>query len=434
MPPIFMGPIPPGPRVINQTVTIKQSGGGFAQFLMGLFGGLRGGAMPGMMYPTVATPYFPAYTAPSLFMQNPMMPMQYPMMPQMPYPMMNQMSPYAYLNQQQVPQLPGTNSEPKSLEMQNLEDFFGDKGYMIRQESGNKFTVVNKDGDLLARGTYEEVRDRLFEINKEAIEESEEIDEAEGDEDIDDEGDDDEAISPRTQKIPSGWHNASADNYKYLKSVDVNAVNKEAKREGQSAARFVVSHLYLPSRLQGCLSMKQINALTQEMISYNKDCFNEDGSFKEGFSSENLALPSTKWVMKYIVGREDMTAGGLQHAVKTHKTKNGNLQYNANLMAQNNYRETYAKDVYYNNKTKTHIFYFSEIKRVVSLPEVKVIDSKGNWKDKDGNVHTRAELETLAEERLEETASSSNNHNDDTVPDDNGSSDNTNLFVEEDEY
>ena len=184
MPPIFMGPIPPGPRVINQTVTIKQSGGGFAQFLMGLFGGLRGGAMPGMMYPTVTTPYFPAYTTPSLFMQSPMMPMQYPMMPQMSYPMMNQMSPYAYLNQQQIPQLPGENSEPKSLEMQNLEDFFQGKDYVIRQESGDNFTVADKDGELLARGTYEEVRDKLFEINKDRIEEAEE---SEGEDELDDE-------------------------------------------------------------------------------------------------------------------------------------------------------------------------------------------------------------------------------------------------------
>lgn len=432
MPPIFMGPGPRGPQVINQSVTIKQSGGGFAQFLMGLFGGLRGGAMPGMMYPMATTPYFPAYTTPSLFMQNPMMPMQYPMMPQMQYPMMNQMSPYAYLNQQQIPQLPGQNSEPKSMEMENLEAFFQDKGYIIRQESGDNFTVADKDGNLLARGSYEEVRDKLFEITKDSIEEAEDLEDSEG---IDDENEeDDDVITERTQKIPSDWHRASADSYKYLKSVDVNSVNREAEKEGQSDARYIISHLYLPTRLHGCLSMKQINELTKEMIAYNKDCFNEDGSFKEGFSTENLAFPNTKWVMKYIVGREDMTPAELQKAVKTHLTKNGNMQYHANLMAQNNYRETFAKDVFYNNKLKTHLYYFKELGKVVSLPEVKVIDTNGKWKGTDGKVHSREELEQLAQERLEETASSSNNHSNREIPDDDGYSDTTDVFIEGEDY
>ena len=430
MPPIdFMfGPRPHfGGQVIQQNITIKQPSG-FLGFMTGLFGGLRG-FMPGMMYPTM--PYYPTYTTPSLFM-NPMM--HYPMMQ---YPMLPpQMSPYAYMNQQQVQQpflMDGDNSTP-STQMKNLETFFKDKGYVICPEADGNYTVADKNGKLLASGTYEEVRDKLFEINEE-----ESIDETDDDTDVsdaddlyDDDGDDD-ISTPRKQGVPSGWYKSSADTYKHLKNIDVSYVSKAAKKEGQSDARYVVSHCLLPSKFHGCLNMKQINALANELVAYNKECFNNDGSFKEGFSTDKMVIPNSKWIAKNIIGNEAVTGGQRLQAVKTHVTKNGNIQYNANLMAQNNYRETFAKDVYYNNKTKTHIFYFSEAKKVVSLPEVRSIDANGNWRGKDGKVHTRAELETLAEERLEQTASSSSGRSNNSVPDNNGSSDTTNLFVEDDE-
>ena len=42
MPPIFMCGPGFGPRMFQQNITIKQSGGGFGQFLAGLFGGYTG--------------------------------------------------------------------------------------------------------------------------------------------------------------------------------------------------------------------------------------------------------------------------------------------------------------------------------------------------------------------------------------------------------
>ena len=264
----------------------------------------------------------------------------------------------------------------------------------------------------------------------------------------------------------SGWYKSTNDKYKHLKNIDVAAVNKAANKEGQSAARYIVSHFLLASKYNGCLNMKQINDLANEFVAFNKECFNKDGSFKEGFSTDNMVIPDSKWIARNILGNEAVTPGQRLKDVKDYVTGVGNWQYFANVMAQNNRRETLCKNVYYNDKTKEHFYLFDEsdrddngkiikIKyRVVKLPEIVAIDSKGRWKNKDGTGdivlkrrvlqngkyveikerwNSRTRLEALAEERLEETASSSSSHGNSSVPDNDGMSDNTNLFEEDED-
>ena len=469
MPPIdFMfGPRPRYGQVIQQNITIRQPGG-FLGFMTGLFGGLRG-FMPGM-YPMggYCAPYgcgsiFPygGYSKEQIqfnyYAQQMLMEQQFAQMKQM----QNQ---YAYLNQmQQQPFLMDGDRSKSSAEMQNLDTFFKAKGYVICPEADGKYTVADKNGNLLASGTYAEVRDKLFEINKaeaEKIEDKNDIDDVDSEELDgldDDEEDDDEVSAPRKQGVPSGWYKSSNDGYKYLKNVDVAAVNKDAKKEGQSAARFIVSHLLLPTRYNGCLNMKQINTLTNTLVACNTECFNKDGSFKEGFSSDKMVIPDSKWIAKNIFKDESMTPSKRLGLVREYmsntnpylkteeeKIKYGNRQYQANLMAQKNCRETCAKDIYYNEKTKTHEYMFyskdentkKETIKIVSLSEVKLIVFNKDrthliWQDKDNKWHTGensiSEIIKLAEERLERTASPSSTHSS-SVPDDDGMSDNTVVF------
>lgn len=490
MPPIdFMfGPRPRYGQVIQQNITIRQPGG-FLGFMTGLLGGLRGfmpgmypmggifgGGMPGMMggcyTPFGCGSIFPygGYSKEQIqfnyYTQQMLMQQQFAQVNQM----QNQ---YAYLNQMQQQNMLQGSANASSTEMQNLETFFKDKGYVICPESDGKYTVADKDGNLLATGTYKEVRDKLFEINKEKIDDADETSEIEdlddADEAVGDDDDDEEISAPRTQGVPLNWYKSTADGYKYLKKVDVAAVNTEAKKEGQSAARFIISHLLLGTRYRGCLNMNQINDLTNKFVANNKECFNSDGSFKEGFSNDKMVVPDTNWIAKNILHNENMTPSKRFEMVKKYmsnsnpylatteeKVKYGNRQYQANLMAQNNCRETCAKDVYYNEKTKTHQYMFysydkdtkKETIKIVSLPEVKMIvfnDKKDKnasrthliWQDKDNKWHTGensiSEIIKLAEEKLEETASSPSSSHNNTVADDDGMSDNTHNFEDIDD-
>ena len=450
MPPIdFMfGPRFRGGQVIQQNITIKQPGG-FLGFMSGLFGGLTG-YMPGM-YPTM--PYYSPYSFGSIFptgcYSREQLQLQYytqqMMLRQQPYMMMPQaqMSPYAYLNQQPQQQLlDGDKANNSSTEMKNLETFFKGKDYIICQEADGKYTVADKDGKFLASGTYAEVRDKLFEVAK--AEASEEVDESSDADSVD--GDDSEADlreeieeteseegGTRSQGVAAGWYKATADKSRAIKNIDVNTVLSASKKEGQSPARFIVGHNILTSKYYGALTKNQIDTLTYALIINNRDCFNDDGTFKEGFSVEKLAIPDSRWIAANVIGNEKMTPAAAQKYAKTHVTKNGNVLYDANLMSQMNYRETYAKGVYYNDKTKTHVYRFAQFKTFVEMPEVKAIDAKGNWIDKSGKHHTKAELDRLAEERLEKRATSQGADSGSSVSDGSGRVDQTNLFEDDEE-
>jgi hypothetical protein len=428
-----------GPRVIQQNITSKQPGG-FGGFMMGLFGGYSGCyPMPtygGFIPFTNAVPYrdqaqFMFY-AQQMQIQN-----QFAMMnqAQSQYAYLNQMQQMPMLQQAQQQLLPGSSdADTSSTEMKNLETFFKDKGYIICPEADGKFTVADKDGNLLASGTYAEVRDKLFEINKAEAEEAEEESDVDDADDADDADDDDaEVSSTRTQKMPSNWYTATADGNKNVKNIDTNKVIAGAKKEGQSAARYIVGHNILGSKYYGGLSAKQINALTSEFIHYNQDCFNKDGSLKEGFDVSKLAVPTSSWIAKYIIGNEAMTPNAAVRAAKTHVTKNGNIQYHANIMAQYNFRETLCKDVFYNDKTKVHMFFFADSMKMVPLTGVKQVNANGNWIDSNGKTHSKDELIALAEKKLEDMDAGQHHDNNGEVPDNDGRTDTTHLWNADEE-
>ncbi len=80
--------------------------------------------------------------------------------------MQNYMSPYAYLNSQQLPASP---SNP----MENLKQIAKSYKYEIIQNPDGTFTAYNKNKDAIT-GTYEEVRDKLIEAETEPVIEVEE--------------------------------------------------------------------------------------------------------------------------------------------------------------------------------------------------------------------------------------------------------------------
>ena len=156
-----------------------------------------------------------------------------------------------------------------------------------------------------------------------------------------------------------------------------------------------------------------------------------------------------------IVGAEGMSASELQNLTKTSmsnsnpyfsgkKAVDGNMQYHTNLMAQKNYSETSLKDVYYNEKTRTLVYYYKESDKTVTLPGIGVEVHRFKIKVPANNeqgyeikivkgykvLADREKIEALAEQRQEETGSTSNN---DSVPDNDGSSDTTRLFEVDDD-
>ena len=206
--------------------------------------------------------------------------------------------------------------------------------------------------------------------------------------------------------------------------------------------------------------MKQLNDLTEDFIKFNKDCFNADGSFKEGFSNEKLALPDTNWVMKTIVGREGISPKELQNITANNfsssnpyfykKEKEGNRQYHVNMMAQANYSETSVKGLYYNEKTKKCVYLYDGIDsndkkkyRVVSLPGIKVTPTKVKVPDDSGYKIVRGfrvdtasdEIARIAEQQSERSDSSSRTQGR-TSSDNSGRVDSTDVFElgDDDDY
>lgn len=340
---------------------------------------------------------------------------------------------YAYLNQNQS-QLA---TAPKELENLNtiISTMANGKDYTIlpAPNNPNKYTVISKDGYLIASGDYAEVRDKLLEINKNTeVEEEDDVDEVDDEDDIDeadDDEDDDDDGAVRTQKVPSQWYNISADKNDNVKALNANKIEEISNKLGSSAARAITAQIVGLKGMAGCLNMKQLNDLTKEIIYYNQECLNEDGSLKGDFSADMLAIPNADWIRKYIIGGElgQMRNSEIINATKKHATQVGNSQYDANYMAWVNYRETDCKDVYYNNQKKTHAYYFSHDKKYVTLPEVKFVDKNGNWIDKSGKKHTKAELIELAEHQLEGRVHTDPEQND------SGKVDTTTVFEDPDE-
>ena len=70
---------------------------------------------------------------------------------------------------------------------------------------------------------------------------------------------------------------------------------------------------------------------------------------------------------------------------------------------------------------------------VMALAGATTVNAKGNWIDKSGKHHTKAELDRLAEERLEKRATSQGADSGSSVGDGSGRVDQTNLFEDDEE-
>ncbi len=70
---------------------------------------------------------------------------------------------YAYLNTAQVATTSQGTSEQKNPDLDNLNAFFGGKGYVIRQEKDGTYTAA-KDGKIVANGKYDDVKTQLSEL------------------------------------------------------------------------------------------------------------------------------------------------------------------------------------------------------------------------------------------------------------------------------
>ncbi len=434
MPPIhfIFGHRPHRPQIINQQITIQQPYSG-----MGLFGGY-GCCEPYAGYNNDVRSFMISAQQLQLAQMQ-----EYQRYSMLAYPMQQQniMNQYAYLNQMQA-QLPvqSQSSEQNSPE-QGLQAIINtmdnNKNYTLlsNPEKAGEFIVYDKDANLIASGDFATVRDKLLEYSKEhrVDESSERIENEDVDNDDDNNNNDGDGNNTvRSQKIPSQWYKAGADKNDKIKGLNIETLSQNADKLGISEARMLAREVIISKGLTGCLSMKQIRDLTKELISYNEESFNEDGSFKEDFSLDNLAIPNVNWIKKNIIGGQlgELKVSEILDIVKTHTSTKGtgNSQYDVNKMALSNFRETDCKNVYYNDQTKTHAFYFSNEKKYITIPEVKQIFADGRWIDHSGKKHSKAELIELAERKFE-----GNNGQSNSTPDNSGRVDSTIPFQDDDE-
>ena len=125
---------------ITENINIKNGPSGFWGFMTGLSQGLFGGGMGygmGMGGSIFGCPSMPMLGMPMLGMGS--------------YPMLNG----AVTSQ-------GTGDQ-KNQDLDNLNAFFGGKGYVIRQEKDGTYTAA-KDGKIVASGKYDDVKAKLSEL------------------------------------------------------------------------------------------------------------------------------------------------------------------------------------------------------------------------------------------------------------------------------
>ena len=129
---------------ITENINIQNGPSGFWGFMTGLSQGLFGGGMGYGM--GMGGSIFGCQSMPMMGMG-----MQMPMLGMGSYPMLNG----ATTSQ-------GTGDQ-KNPDLDNLNAFFGGKGYVIRQEKDGTYTAA-KDGKIVASGKYDDVKAKLSEL------------------------------------------------------------------------------------------------------------------------------------------------------------------------------------------------------------------------------------------------------------------------------
>ena len=334
---------------------------------------------------------------------------------------------FGLLNAKQAATPQGTGqAQGEDAHLKNLKQAYGKK-YEIVSHPDKKgiYQAFPKDGGKPIEGTYQELCDKLAEENEEptvktkkepekteaqlkeekAKEQGLELKDKDAGQDDKDTGSrvggEDEGSRTRgsgtgvtrhggTRINMNGWYNHNGDKDQNVKNIDPKTVEKEAAKTGQSAARHIVTHQILTTKIYGGLNKSQIDQLTAEVIKHNPSVFNSDGSFKKD-ANGNVAMnkfdvPTMDWMKKNISG------------VSAHANADAynNKTHDANQMSRVNYRETFATkkyNIYYNEATKRHCVYNPTKNTYRNLPaDVKQVNSDGTYFDTKGEKHNLREI------------------------------------------
>lgn len=369
-------------------VTINNGPTGFWGFMSGLFGGLFGGGFLG-----------------NLFGGN-----MFGMGMGMGMPMMGGYSPFGMINQAQMqPQ----QQQKTGDRLADLQKMFPD--WVITSDGNGHYDAVNKDQTVHEEGNFDEMCNKLINRKKE---------ESQGPKEENTPGAAEEGNTPSNTPVantpsntpvgntpsqsgsgntrvyakassrdvsPAGWYRAQTNaNSKEYSATNLGQIEKESATKGQSNAQTVVTQHILKSKLNGALNGAQISKLTQEVIKKNPSVFNSDGSFKKASNGtvamNKLDIPTVEWIKTNILGETD----GNRSSMKGPNSATGRAKtagtYGDNRAAQEGYRRTWGKGIYYNDKTKTH-YKLQNDGSFKALPDVKQINKDGSWYDKQGKLH-----------------------------------------------
>ncbi|MBQ8458742.1 hypothetical protein IJ541_01415 [bacterium] len=308
------------------------------------------------------------------------------------------------------------NNTSSMTDLQRLEKLFSGHGFQIIQNGDGTYSATDKNGKLVGDHlSYDEMCKKLGESNTKETQGTPAKENDDGGKVQDDAGgkvQDDgggkaqggggsasaagKGSGASRSASPQGWYRAQGNGNNYEHSAtDIKKVEAESAQKHQSNAQVVVTQHILKSKMGGTLNAQQINQLTQEVIKKNPSVFNADGSFKKGAQGtvqvDKLDLPTMDWIKTNILGEQSDAKGPNSATGKAMSTKTqaGNTQYNANKAAQEGYRETFRKGIFYDEKTKTH-YQLQKDGTYKPLKDVKMVMKDGSWIDNKGKTHKEA--------------------------------------------